>query len=140
LGLFLVKCRLNPILAAWSNSNQSATKRDNAAKLCGAKPKSSIGLVGRCTAGHPDLESAYARSDVRPGAPRRRRSQLHEPKARIFPYPLRIACAAMRIASGVAGASNGTWRPGLSEWTASSTAQKTEIASISGGSPTAFER
>jgi hypothetical protein len=52
----------------------------------------------------------------------------------------RTASQARRIASGVAGASSGTGRSGASAWIASAMAQKTLIASISGGSPTAFER
>jgi hypothetical protein len=44
------------------------------------------------------------------------------------------------MASGVAGASSGTCDPGATEWIASAMAAKTEIASIRGGSPTAFER
>jgi hypothetical protein len=47
---------------------------------------------------------------------------------------------ARKIASGVAGASSGTGLPGARLWIASAMAAKTEIASISGGSPTAFER
>ena len=46
---------------------------------------------------------------------------------------------ALRIASGVAGASRATGLPGLTECTASAMAANTEIPSISGGSPTAFE-
>ena len=52
----------------------------------------------------------------------------------------RTASQARRIASGVAGASRGTGLSGASERIASAMAQKTLIASISGGSPTAFER
>src|SRR5690606_13838163 len=58
---------------------------------------------------------------------------------RLHHRPL-TACTALRMASGVAGASSGTCEPGASEWTASAIAANTEIASISGGSPTAFER
>jgi hypothetical protein len=47
---------------------------------------------------------------------------------------------ARKIASGVAGASSGTGLSGARPWIASAMAEKTEIASISGGSPTAFER
>src|SRR4029077_13086225 len=54
-------------------------------------------------------------------------------------HQLVTACTARRIDSGVAGASSGTGLSGLSEWIASAIAAKTEIASISGGSPTALE-
>src|SRR5260370_15649047 len=47
---------------------------------------------------------------------------------------------ARKIASGVAGASSGTGHPGARLWIASAIAANTEIASISGGSPTAFDR
>jgi hypothetical protein len=47
---------------------------------------------------------------------------------------------ALSIASGVAGTSSATGLPGLSECMASAIAANTEIASINGGSPTAFER
>src|SRR5205085_7690321 len=50
------------------------------------------------------------------------------------------ACTARKIDSGVAGASSGTGLSGLREWIASAMAANTEIASISGGSPTALER
>ena len=51
-----------------------------------------------------------------------------------------IAFTAFMIASGVAGASSGGMRPGFSDAIASVIAEKTESASISGGSPTALER
>ena len=56
------------------------------------------------------------------------------------PPACRMACTALRIASGVAGASSCGTVPGRSEATASVMAQKTELASITGGSPTALER
>ena len=51
-----------------------------------------------------------------------------------------IASAARSIASGVAGASNGGTCPGARLANAWTMAENTEIASSSGGSPTAFER
>ena len=51
-----------------------------------------------------------------------------------------MASAARRIASGVAGASRGGTLPEARLASASVMAEKTERASISGGSPTAFER
>ena len=51
-----------------------------------------------------------------------------------------MAAAALRMASGVAGASSCGQRPALRLATASVIAEKTEMASISGGSPTALER
>ena len=47
---------------------------------------------------------------------------------------------ARMIASGVAGESSGGNVPGFSDAIASVIAENTEIASISGGSPTAFDR
>jgi hypothetical protein len=44
------------------------------------------------------------------------------------------------IPSGVAGASSGGTLPGLSEAIALPIAENTDSASMSGGSPTAFER
>ena|SRR5437868_7893518 len=51
-----------------------------------------------------------------------------------------IALTAFMIASGVAGASRGGGVPGLRAASASVIAEKTDSASIKGGSPTAFER
>ena len=47
---------------------------------------------------------------------------------------------ACKIDSGVAGASSRTGRPGARLWMASAMAANTEIANISGGSPTALDR
>src|SRR5258708_1133614 len=47
---------------------------------------------------------------------------------------------ARKIDSGVAGASSATGHPGARLWIASAIAANIEIASISGGSPTAFDR
>ena len=54
--------------------------------------------------------------------------------------PPRIASAALKTASGVADASGGGTRPGARLASACVMAENTEIASSSGGSPTAFER
>ena len=52
----------------------------------------------------------------------------------------RMSCTAFMIASGVAGASRFGTRPGLRLATASLIAQNTALASMTGGSPTAFDR
>ena len=56
------------------------------------------------------------------------------------PYSSRMERIARMIASGVAGASSAGTRPGLRLAMALEIAENTDIANMSGGSPTAFER